>query len=92
MTTSAFFARLPESKISAIHDALVSSGFTELAEWLTRKQEHSLEEEKLASLARGLCNDELEVDDDPVVSLAEGGAWVAAWLWVAAPAQDSSAA
>ena len=92
MTASTFSTRLPESKISAIHDALVSSGFVELAECMTRRHEHSLEEGEFVSLARGFCNDELEVDEDPVVSLADGGAWVAAWLWVSAPDQDSSAA
>jgi hypothetical protein len=25
---------------------------------------------------------ELEIDDDPKVSLSEGGAWVAAWVWI----------
>ncbi|MGB6974180.1 MAG: hypothetical protein WBD67_05810 [Terracidiphilus sp.] len=25
---------------------------------------------------------EIEIDDDPAVSVAEGGAWVSAWLWV----------
>ena len=25
---------------------------------------------------------ELEIDDDPQVSIAKGGAWVAAWVWV----------
>jgi len=25
---------------------------------------------------------ELEIDDDPKVSIAKGGAWVAAWVWV----------
>lgn len=25
---------------------------------------------------------ELEIDDDPKVSISKGGAWVAAWVWV----------
>ncbi|MDR3772104.1 MAG: hypothetical protein P4L26_02085 [Terracidiphilus sp.] len=25
---------------------------------------------------------DLEIDDEPQVSIAEGGAWVAAWVWV----------
>lgn len=28
------------------------------------------------------CSDEVSFDDDPVVSKAEDGAWVAAWVWV----------
>ena len=27
--------------------------------------------------------DNLEIDDEPNVSIADGGAWVAAWVWVA---------
>lgn len=36
------------------------------------------------SQARIQCegNSDLEIDDDPSVSLSEGGAWVAAWIWV----------
>lgn len=26
---------------------------------------------------------DLEIDDEPQVSIARGGAWVAAWVWVA---------
>jgi hypothetical protein len=26
--------------------------------------------------------DDIEIDDDPNVGIAEGGAWVAAWVWV----------
>jgi hypothetical protein len=27
--------------------------------------------------------DSLEIDDEPQVSIADGGAWVTAWVWVA---------
>lgn len=26
--------------------------------------------------------DDIEIDDNPNVGIAEGGAWVAAWVWV----------
>lgn len=29
------------------------------------------------------ASDDLEIDDKPKVSPSEGGAWVAAWVWVA---------
>lgn len=29
-------------------------------------------------------DDELEIDDDPVLSIADEGTWVSAWLWIAA--------
>jgi hypothetical protein len=32
--------------------------------------------------AREVCDDDLEIDDDPVTSEADGGVWVSAWIWV----------
>jgi len=29
-----------------------------------------------------VSSDGIEIDDSPDVSVAEGGAWVAAWVWV----------
>ena len=34
--------------------------------------------------ARLLASDDLEIDDDPMVSIAEDGVWVSAWVWVSA--------
>lgn len=43
--------------------------------------------------ARTGCNDELEIDDLPMVSVAEDGTglWVSAWIWVAAPEPEEGA-
>jgi molybdopterin synthase catalytic subunit len=30
----------------------------------------------------GASNNDIEIDEDPAVSIADGGAWVAAWVWV----------
>ncbi len=30
-------------------------------------------------------NDDVEIDDEPGTSEADGGTWVAAWVWVAQP-------
>lgn len=38
------------------------------------------------SEARGETNDDLEIDDYPLVSEGETGTWVSAWIWVPAPA------
>jgi hypothetical protein len=27
-------------------------------------------------------NNDIEIDEDPAVSIAEEGAWIAAWVWV----------
>lgn len=29
------------------------------------------------------CNDDLEIDDTPLLSPTENGCWVSAWVWVA---------
>ena len=28
------------------------------------------------------CNEEIEIDDEPDLSIADGGVWVSAWVWV----------
>lgn len=33
--------------------------------------------------ARAQCDDDLEIDDDPVLSEGEDGVWVSAWVFVA---------
>lgn len=32
--------------------------------------------------ARRLTTDELEIDDDPLLSIADEGVWVSAWMWI----------
>lgn len=32
--------------------------------------------------ARKGATDDLEIDDDPMVSWADGGVWVNAWVWI----------
>ena len=41
--------------------------------------------------ARELATDELEIDDEPMVSVGDRGVWVNAWVWVPAPAGELSA-
>ena len=46
-------------------------------------------EPQLIEAAReSYANHELEIDDDAVCSMGEGGAWVSAWVWVADPLTD----
>jgi hypothetical protein len=40
--------------------------------------------------ARELATDDLEIDDDPMVSVGDRGVWVNAWAWVPAPAEEPS--
>lgn len=32
--------------------------------------------------------DDVEIDDQPVLSVADGGVWVSAWVWVETPEGD----
>jgi hypothetical protein len=41
--------------------------------------------------ARLGCDDELEIDDEPVLSVADGeGVWVSAWIWISTPEPDET--
>lgn len=47
---------------------------------------YSEREKRIIELARQRyaipSHDDLEIDDNPKLSEAEGGTWVAAWVWV----------
>lgn len=44
----------------------------------------------LIQQARDLhAGDDLQIDDDATISEAEGGAWVAAWVWVEYPEEGA---
>lgn len=46
----------------------------------------SLEDKFYRDVAQSLWaigNDEIDIDSNATVSVADGGAWVAAWVWVA---------
>lgn len=34
------------------------------------------------------CNDEINIDDDAMVSVGDDGVWVEAWVWVQNPEDD----
>lgn len=39
--------------------------------------------------ARQECNDDLEIDDTPLLSVADEGVWVSAWVYVKSVAEES---
>lgn len=39
---------------------------------------------------RYCTSDDIEIDDNPAVSIAENGTWVNAWLWVPMPDEDEA--
>lgn len=82
MNTRPFHARLSKSDLKVIQEALISSGKADLAALFIQKEGLSPEEEKYVSLARVYCDDDLEIDEEPLVSIGDVGAWIAAWVWV----------
>jgi hypothetical protein len=82
MKTIPFHARLTESDLKVIHDSLVSSGNAGLASLFTRKEGLSPEEADYVSMAREYCDYDLKIDEEPLVSIGDDGAWVGAWVWV----------
>lgn len=60
---------------------------------LTSKPLKGKENVKVAYIAQArrefaASSTEIEIDDEPAVSVAEGGAWVSAWLWVSHEESD----
>lgn len=39
-------------------------------------------EDAIQKARKQWTSDDLEIDDKPSVSVADGGCWVAAWVWV----------
>jgi hypothetical protein len=50
---------------------------------MTGEQKLKYDEDTVREMAREeYGSDEIEIDDDAIVSVGEGGAFVAAWVWV----------
>ena len=72
-----------------IHRALLESGHTELAEMLYESAQRSETDRRYAGALELFEKGVFEVDDAPVVSASEDGAFVMVWQWVdAESAQD----
>ncbi|MFM2197084.1 MAG: hypothetical protein RLZZ505_516 [Verrucomicrobiota bacterium] len=82
MNSRQIHASLSESDLEAIHKALISSGNADLAALFIQKEDLSPEAEKYVSLARKSRDYDLEIEEAPLVSIGDDGAWVAAWVWV----------
>lgn len=44
-----------------------------------------------ARIAKETSDDDFEIDDDPVVSVGIGGAFVSAWIWIPTPEVEAVA-
>ena len=67
---------------ASIHQALVAAGNIELASIISSKAKRTDKEALFVSAARCALDGDLEIDEDPVVSFSEQGAYVMAWHWV----------
>jgi len=76
-----------ESK--ALHDALVSSGYGDLASNIARKAMRSTTDRKYIDALQLWDGETFNVDDQPVVSISEDGAHVMIWQWISRQELDS---
>lgn len=71
------------AEAKAIHDALMSSGHAALATMIASKGRRSeIDRQFIAALPR-FDDSDFDVDDEPVVSASEDGAYVMVWRWIA---------
>jgi hypothetical protein len=82
-TTTTHFAPvlLYSEDAKAVHDALLASGHTDLAQMIGKKARRSRLDKLYAHVTRD-NDDELTHDDEPIVSQSAGGAHVQVWKWV----------
>jgi hypothetical protein len=66
----------------AVHDALLTSGHTELAEKIRQKAQRSRLDKMYAEHVDVGSDDDFDHDDEPVVSQGAAGAYVMVWRWV----------
>ena len=75
-------AILYSSEAEEVYKALKKSGHTELATRIREKTRRSKRDRKFIENLGYLSEDEFDVDDCPVVSSSDDGAYVMVWKWV----------
>ena len=66
----------------AVHDALLASGHTDLAQKIRLKANRSRLDRMYAEHVVCGSDDEFDHDDDPVIAQSAGGAYVMVWRWI----------
>jgi len=66
----------------AVHDALLASGHTDLAEKIRTKANRSRLDRMYAEHVTFGNDDEFDHDDEPIISQGVNGAYVMTWRWV----------
>jgi hypothetical protein len=82
---TAYISALEAEKI---HHALVESGHAELAEIMSERAQRTDSDRRYANALELLEEGFFEVDDEPVVSASEDGAFVMVWKWVDAESAE----
>lgn len=67
---------------NAVHDALIASGHTQLAQSIRQKATRSRLDRMYAEHVALGSDDEFDHDDEPIVSQGATGAYVQVWRWV----------
>jgi hypothetical protein len=75
-------AYLSGSDAEKIHRVLVESGHTDLADVISEKSQRTDSDRRYANALELLEDGTFEMDDTPVVSSSEDGAFVMVWQWV----------
>jgi len=73
---------LYSEEAKAVHDALVFCGHSDLALEIAKKSKRSKTDQKYINALRLRDEGTVDVDDDPVVSRGEDGAYVMVWQWI----------
>jgi hypothetical protein len=75
-------AYLNPEEVLRIHEALVSAGHEELAGLLASKASRTEWEKQYAAAIQLADENVFSMDDAPIVSASEEGAYVMVWQWV----------
>ena len=75
-------ALLHQEEVVAIHEALVTAGFDQLANLLANKATRSEMDQRYAATIPMGEVDGYSRDSNPIVSSSEDGAFVMVWQWV----------
>lgn len=68
--------------VKSIYNALVFSGSNELALEIAKKSKRTKADKRYVAAVKLWDDGAFDIDDDPVVSRGEDGAYVLVWQWV----------
>ncbi len=75
-------AYLHPEEVLAVHEALLSAGYEELAGLLASKARRTDVEKRYAAAVQFGDEDAFSLDEAPVVSASDSGAHVMVWRWM----------